>query len=73
MYWQATEDNGANSLGLVADGDISAAKICLYLLLSAPDKILKISVTSARSKVKPRSHHDFEHLHTPTNVRIYKT
>ena len=33
-----------------------------------PDKILKLMVTMARSKVKSRSHHDVAHLHPLTNV-----
>ena len=32
------------------------------------DKILKLMVTTARSKVKSRSHHDIAHLHPLTNV-----
>ena len=32
------------------------------------DKIFKLKVTTARSKVKSRSHHDVAHLHTLTNV-----
>ena len=32
------------------------------------DKILKVKVTTARSKVKSRSHHDIVHLPTLTNV-----
>ena len=32
------------------------------------DKILKVKVTTARSKVKSRSHHDIAHLQPPTNV-----
>ena len=32
------------------------------------DKILKIKVTTARSKVKSRSRHDVAHLQPPTNV-----
>ena len=32
------------------------------------DKILKVKVTTARSKVKSRSHHDVVHLHLLTNV-----
>ena len=31
-------------------------------------KILKVKVTTARSKVKSRSHHDSEHLHPLTHV-----
>ena len=34
----------------------------------SPDKILKVKVTTARSKVKSRSHHDVAHLHPLTNV-----
>ena len=32
------------------------------------DKILQVKVTTARSKVKSRSHHDTAHLHPLTNV-----
>ena len=32
------------------------------------DKILKVKVTAARSKVKSRSHHDNAHIHPLTNV-----
>ena len=32
------------------------------------DKILEVKVTTARSKVKSRSHHDVLHLHTLANV-----
>ena len=34
----------------------------------SPDKILYVKVTTARSKVKSRSHHDVAHLHLLTNV-----
>ena len=34
------------------------------------DKILKVKVTTARLKVKSRSHHDDAHLHLLTNVPI---
>ena len=34
----------------------------------SPDKILKVKVTTARSKVKSRSDHDVAHLHLLTNV-----
>ena len=34
----------------------------------SPDKILLVWVTTARSKVKSRSHHDVAHLHPLTNV-----
>ena len=34
----------------------------------SPDKILEVKVTTARSKVKSRSHHDVAHLHPLTNV-----
>ena len=34
----------------------------------SPDKILKVKVTTARSNVKARSHHDVAHLQPPTNV-----
>ena len=33
-----------------------------------PDQILKVKVTTARLKVKARSHHDIAHLHHLTNV-----
>ena len=33
----------------------------------SPDKILKVKVTTARSKVKSRSDHDLAHLHPLTN------
>ena len=33
-----------------------------------PDKIFKLKVTTARSKVKSRSDHDVAHLHPLTNV-----
>ena len=36
----------------------------------SPDKIFKLKVTTARSKVKSRSDHDIEHLRAPTNVPI---
>ena len=32
------------------------------------NKILQVKVTTARSKVKSRSHHDVAYLHPPTNV-----
>ena len=32
-----------------------------------PDKILKVKVTTATSKVKSRSHHDIAHIHPLTN------
>ena len=32
------------------------------------DKILQVKITTARSKVKSRSHHDVAHLHPLTNV-----
>ena len=32
------------------------------------NKILKVKVTTTRSKVKSRSHHDIAHLHPLTNV-----
>ena len=32
------------------------------------DNILKVKVTTARSKVKSRSHHHIAHLQPPTNV-----
>ena len=31
-------------------------------------QILQVKVTMARSKVKSRSHHDFEHLQLPNNI-----
>ena len=34
----------------------------------SPDKILQVKVTTARSKVKSRSHHDVADLHPLTNV-----
>ena len=34
----------------------------------SPDKIFKLKVTTARSKVKSRSDHDVAHLHILTNV-----
>ena len=34
----------------------------------SPDKIFKLKVTTARSKVKSRSDHDVAHLHPLTNV-----
>ena len=34
----------------------------------SPDKIFKLKVTTARSKVKSRSDHNIAHLHPPTNV-----
>ena len=34
----------------------------------SPKKIFKLKVTTARSKVKSRSHHDVAHLHNLTNV-----
>ena len=34
----------------------------------SPDKIFKVKVTTARSKVKSRSHHNIVHLHPLTNV-----
>ena len=33
-----------------------------------PDKILKVKVTTARSKVKSRSYHDDKHPQPPTSV-----
>ena len=33
------------------------------------DKILKVKITTARLKVKSRSHHDIAHLQPSTNVR----
>ena len=33
-----------------------------------PDKIFKVKVTTARSKVKSRLNYDVAHLHPPTNV-----
>ena len=35
----------------------------LRFLRYSPDKIFKLKVTTARSKVKSRSHHDVAHLH----------
>ena len=40
----------------------------LRFLRYSPDKIFKLKVTTARSKVKSKSHHDFAHLHPLTNV-----
>ena len=40
----------------------------LMFLRYSPDKILKVKVTSATSKVKSRSHHDVAHLRPLTNV-----
>ena len=40
----------------------------LRFLRYSPDKILKVKVTKARSKVKIRAHHDVAHLQPPTNV-----
>ena len=36
----------------------------------SPDKIFKLKVATARSKVKSRSDHDVAHLHPLTNVPI---
>ena len=36
----------------------------------SPDKIFKLKVTTARPKVKSRSHHDVAYLHPLTNVPI---
>ena len=40
----------------------------LQFLRYSPGKVLKVKVTTARSKVKPRSHHNVAHLHLPINV-----
>ena len=40
----------------------------LRLLRYSPDKIFKLKVTTARSKLKSRSDHDVAHLHILTNV-----
>ena len=40
----------------------------LRFLRYSPDKIFKLKVTMARSKVKSRSDHDVAHLHLLTNV-----
>ena len=40
----------------------------LRFLRYSPDKILKVKVTTARSKVKSRSDHDIAHLQPLTNV-----
>ena len=40
----------------------------LWFLRYSPDKIFKLKVTTARSKVKSRSDHDVAHLHPLTNV-----
>ena len=37
-------------------------------LRNSPDSILKDMVTTTRSKVTSRSHHDLAHLQPPTNV-----
>ena len=46
----------------------------LRFLRHGPDKILKVKVTTARSKIKSRSHHDIAHLHTqqmsPPNINF---
>ena len=42
----------------------------LRFLRYCPDKILKVKVTTARSKVKSRSHHNVAHLQQLTNVPI---
>ena len=36
----------------------------------SPDKILGVNVTTPRSKVNSRSHHDAAHLHHLTNVLL---
>ena len=40
----------------------------LRFLRYSPDKILKVKVITARSKVKSRTDHDVAHLQPPTNV-----
>ena len=40
----------------------------LQFLRYSPDKILKVKVITASSKVKSRSDHDVAHLQPPTNV-----
>ena len=40
----------------------------LWFQRYCPDKILKVKVTMATSKVKLRSHHDVTHLHPLTNA-----
>ena len=40
----------------------------LQFLRYSPDKIVKLKVTTARSKVKSRPDHDVAHLHPLTNV-----
>ena len=40
----------------------------LQFLRYSPDKILRVKVIAARSKVKSRSHQNVAHLHSPTNV-----
>ena len=40
----------------------------LRFLRYSLDKIFKLKITTARSKVKSRSHHDIAHLHIVTNV-----
>ena len=42
----------------------------LWFLRYDQHKILKVKVTTARSKVKSKSHHDIDHLHPLTNVKI---
>ena len=40
----------------------------LQFLRHSPVKISKVKATTARSKVKSRSHHDVAHLHPLTNI-----
>ena len=40
----------------------------LWFLRYCPDKILKVKVTKAKSKVNSRSHHNLAHLQPPTNI-----
>ena len=41
---------------------------CIQFRRYIQDKILKVKVTTAKSKVKSRSHHDIAHLHPLANV-----
>ena len=40
----------------------------LQFLRHTLEKILKVNVTTVKSKVKSRSHHDVQHLRPPNNV-----
>ena len=46
----------------------SITSYTLQFLRYSPDKIFKLKVTTARSKVKSRSDHDIAHLHLLTNI-----